>query len=59
MDHEMIAFRGRCQRSANIDLEKLAERIGRDWYFIARRWPVKCVECGSSDVETRIAPKPH
>jgi len=38
IDHEMIAFIGcpSCQRSADIDLEKLAERVGRDWYFIAR-----------------------
>ena len=59
IDHEMVAFMWcpSCQRSADIDIERLAERIGRDWYFIGRRWPVKCTECGSSDVETRIAPK--
>ena len=61
IDHEMIAFMWcpSCQRAANIDLERLANRVGRDWYFVARRWPVKCAECGSSDVETRIAPKPQ
>ena len=61
IDLEMVAFMycPSCQRSAHIDLEKLAEHVGRDWYFIGRRWPVKCSECGSSNVETRIAPKPR
>jgi hypothetical protein len=56
IDHGMIAFMWClwCPRSADIDLEKLAEHVGRDWYFIARRWPLKCAECGSSNVETRI-----
>jgi len=60
IDHEMIAFMWctSCQRSADIDLGRLAERVGRDWYFIARRWPVKCAGCGRSGVEM-LAPKPR
>ena len=48
IDHNMVAFMycPACSRTADIDLEKLAERVGRDWYFIARRWPVKCADCG-------------
>jgi hypothetical protein len=57
IDHEMMAFMycPSCSRSADIDLEKLAERVGRDWYFIARPWPVKCADCGNGDVEVRIS----
>jgi hypothetical protein len=39
----------------DIDLHKLAEKVGRDWNFIGRRWPVKC-RCGNCEVEVRISP---
>jgi len=43
----------------DIDLERLAERVGRDWSFIGARWPVRCAECGERNVEVRItAPGP-
>ena len=58
IDHNMLAFMYclSCSRTSEIELEKLAERVGRDWYFIARRWPVKCADCGTSKVETQIRP---
>ena len=31
-----------CHHCADIDLERLAERVGRNWEFINRRWPVRC-----------------
>jgi hypothetical protein len=46
-----------CGRSGDIDLAALAEKVGPDWVFINRRWPVKCGRCGSRNVETRIAGK--
>jgi hypothetical protein len=39
----------------DIDLHKLAARVGRDWCFINRRWPVKCATCGEPNVKVRIA----
>jgi hypothetical protein len=46
-----------CGRSGDIDLAALAAKVGEDWVFINRRWPVKCGRCGSRNVETRIAGK--
>ncbi len=45
----------------DIDLEKLAERIGRDRCFVNRRWPIRCATCGERNVEVRIKPTapPH
>ena len=43
-----------CETRA-IDLHKLAEKVGRDWNFIGRRWPIKC-QCGNREVEVRISP---
>ena len=45
-----------CQKASNIDLERLAERVGRDWHFINRRWPVKCATCDERKVKVRITP---
>ena len=43
----------------DIDLKQLAERVGRDWCFINRRWPIRCATCGEREVEVRItAPAP-
>jgi hypothetical protein len=39
----------------DIDLHRLAEKVGRDWSFIGRRWPIRC-RCGNRDVEVRISP---
>ena len=38
----------------DIDLNRLAGHLGRDWNFINRRWPVKCATCGERYVEVRI-----
>ena len=45
----------------DIDLERLAGHLGRDWNFINRRWPVKCATCGERNVQVRIMPPvpPH
>ena len=39
----------------DIDLNRLASRLGRDWCFINQRWPIKCATCGERDVKVRIA----
>jgi hypothetical protein len=44
-------------RGADIDLPRLIGHVGREWVFIGRRWPVKCANCGSGDIETRILPE--
>ena len=63
IEHGMGAFLWcpACQTARDIDLERLAERIGRDWCFINRRWPVRCATCGERNVEVRITPTapPH
>ncbi len=46
-----------CQHFGDIDLAALAARVGEDWVFINRHWPVKCGRCASRNVETRIAGK--
>ena len=61
IDHGMGAFM-LCRACLNagrphvrdIDLNRLAGHLGRDWCFINRRWPVKCAVCGERDVEVRI-----
>jgi hypothetical protein len=40
-----------------INLAVLADRVGPDWYFLNRPWPVKCGRCGSKRVETRVKGK--
>ncbi len=56
IEHDMGAFLScpTCHRCSDIDLGRLAERVGRDWYFINRRWPVKCATCGERNMEVRI-----
>jgi Zn finger protein HypA/HybF involved in hydrogenase expression len=44
-----------CQRGGSVNLDAVAAKVGRDWVFIQRKWPVTCPYCGSDDVETRIA----
>ena len=63
IEHGMGAFLWcpTCSRAGriagrDIDLERLAEHVGRDWYFINRRWPVRCAICGERNVEMRIVP---
>lgn len=29
-----------------IDLDRLIERLGADWVYVGRRWPIKCAVCG-------------
>ena len=45
----------------DIDLKRLAERVGRDWYFVNRDWPIRCAACGEQKVKVRITPPapPH
>ena len=63
IEHGMGAFLWcpACSHCADIDLERLAARVGRDWMFVGRRWPVKCAQCGEPKVEVRITPQqpPH
>jgi len=40
----------------DIDLNRLAGHLGRNWCFINRRWPIKCATCGERDVKVRITP---
>src|SRR4051794_14595268 len=49
IDHGMGAFLWcpTCSKAGrldvrNIDLKQLAKHVGRDWYFISRRWPIRC-----------------
>jgi hypothetical protein len=60
IDHGMVAFLScpTCQGAADIDLGKLAERVGREWCFVNRSWPIRCAACGELNVEVRITPKP-
>jgi len=66
IDHGMGAFLWcpTCSKAGrldvrNIDLKQLAKHVGRDWYFISRRWPIPCATCGERNVEVRIrAPVP-
>jgi hypothetical protein len=49
--------------SFEIDLQALADQVGREWVFIRQKWPVRCPHCGA-DVEIRIGarerrPKPQ
>jgi hypothetical protein len=37
-----------CQKIRDIDLNKVAEKVGRDWRYIGAHWPVKCRDCGTS-----------
>jgi hypothetical protein len=66
IDHGMGAFM-LCRACLNadrphardIDLNRLAGHLGRDWRFIDQRWPIKCATCGERDVKVRItAPAP-
>ena len=43
-----------CKSVSDIDLPSLALRVGRDWMFVGKTWPVTCAQCGSGDVEARI-----
>ena len=61
IDHGMGAFMlcRPCLRAdrphvRDIDLNRLAGHLGRNWNFINRRWPVKCAVCGERDVKVRI-----
>ena len=61
IDHGMGAFRlcRPCLRAdrpdvRDIDLNRLAGHLGRDWNFINRCWPVKCAVYGERNVEVRI-----
>jgi len=58
IEHKMGAFLScpTCRHAGDIDLERLAGRLGRDWTFINRRWPVRCARCGNRNVEVRITP---
>jgi hypothetical protein len=38
----------------DIDLNRLAGHLGRNWCLINRRWPIKCATCGKRNVEVRI-----
>jgi hypothetical protein len=66
IDHGMGAFMlclpclnaGR-PHARDIDLNRLAGHLGRDWCFIDQRRPIKCATCGEPDVQIRItAPAP-
>ena len=68
IDHDIGAFLLCCSclnagrpDVRDIDLERLAEHVGRDWVFINARWPVRCATCGNRGVEVRITPPvaPH
>jgi hypothetical protein len=48
-----------CQKGRAIDLNKLADKVGRDWKFIGAHWPVKCRECGTSLAVTLTPPPPR
>jgi len=56
IDHGMGAFLW-CDAcgSRNIDLQKLAEYVGRERVFVGRRWPMKYAVCDSRDVQVLIA----
>ena len=30
-----------------LDMNQLVARLGRDWRYVGRRWPVCCALCGS------------
>jgi len=62
IDHGMGAFVqcSTCLKAGrphvrDIDLNRLAGHLGRNWCFINRRWPVRCAACGERDVTVRIA----
>src|SRR3954463_11680230 len=55
IDHGMGAFMAcpTCLKAGqpdvrDIDLNRLAGHLGRNWCFIDRRWPVKCATCAAA-----------
>ena len=58
LDHDMRAslWCNACLRHGEIDVAAVAAKVGREWVFIRRRWPVMCARCGSGDVHVHIRP---
>ena len=48
VDYRMTAhgWCRKCKRAAVIDLSALVARVGREWRYVRRRWPIKCKDCG-------------
>lgn len=47
-----------CGNGLRVDMDRLAAKVGRDFYYIGRRFPLHCPLCGSDDVSTRISSAP-
>ena len=66
IDHGLGAFmacptclKARRPDVRDLDPNRLAGHLGRNWCFIARRWPIKCATCGEPNMQVRItAPAP-
>jgi hypothetical protein len=44
-----------CGEGLSVNMQRLASKIGRDFYYIGRRFPLRCPVCGSDNVSTRIS----
>lgn len=47
-----------CYHAATLDLDRLADKLGRDWVYIRKRWPIRCSACGSANTTIRIGQPP-
>lgn len=54
--YEVVGYCRQCRHSSVVDLEKVAARMGWDWDYIGKRWPLKCAACGCPDNDIRIHP---
>lgn len=53
--HSVAGYCGDCHHGADLDLAVLAAKLGRNWVYIRKRWPIRCSVCGSSNTSIRIA----
>jgi len=45
--HRVGAWCPHCADFRPLDIHRLIARLGRDWRYVGRRWPVCCAVCGS------------
>lgn len=52
LDHgyAMDAYCGTCARGFRVNLQSLAESLGRDHPHLTRPLPIRCNSCGSDDL---------
>lgn len=43
-----LGVTGHCRAHGqrDVDLDQVIAKVGADWVYIGRRWPIKCAVCG-------------